>query len=329
MAAPVSVVVTVRNDRDGLADLLPALAAQRLAPAEIVIVDAGSADGSAELIAYWTARGLPIRTLDAPDAGISAGRNLGVAAARHDRVAVTDAGCRPEPGWLEALARGLERNAFVAGVYEVEPATPFEHAVAVALYPDVDELREPTAFAGAWQRLFGRRFEAARATGRSMAFTRAAWEAAGGFPETVDAGEDVTFSAALVAAGSHELAPDAVVTWRGRRTWRANLRMYWRYAEGEAILGAQPRALVRGLAWVLAAALLARGPLARVAVAAGAGAYVSLPLARARRRGLSPWHWWRIPALIALKDVAMLAGTIAGIAESRLGVTLKGSTRRS
>jgi GT2 family glycosyltransferase len=314
--AAISIVVTARDDRDGLAELLAALAVQRRPADEIVIVNAGSSDGSDELIAYWRGRGLPLVVRKLPGAGISAGRNHGIAAAINEHIAITDAGCRPQPDWLGALARELETHDFVAGTYEVERATPFEHAVAVSLYPDLEELRaRPGPLGRTWLRLFGRTFRVDRATGRSMAFTRACWRAAGGFPEQVNTGEDVAFStAALASARRATLAPDAVVRWRGRQTWSANARMYWRYAEGDAILGAQPRAFIRGGAWALAGLLLlSGGRRGRAMVSAGALAYVSLPVARARRTGLAFRHWWRIPGVLALKDLAMLGGTLAGL----------------
>lgn len=314
--AAISIVVTARDDREGLAELLPALAAQRRPADQIVIVDAGSSDGSDELIAYWRGRGLPLVLRKLPGAGISAGRNHGIASASNEHIAITDAGCRPRPDWLGALARELDTHDFVAGTYEVERATPFEHAVAVSLYPDVGDLRARLGLLErAWLGLFGRSFRVDRATGRSMAFTRACWRAAGGFPERVNAGEDVAFStAALASARRATLAPDAVVCWRGRQTWTANARMYWRYAEGDAILGAQPRAFIRGGAWALAGLLLlSGGGRGRAMVSAGALAYASLPLTRARRSGLAIRHWWRIPGVLALKDLAMLGGTLAGL----------------
>ena len=316
MAVAVSIVVTVLNDRGGLSELLPALAAQDLGAREIVVVDAGSSDGTAELLAYWRERGLPLRAIQAPGVGISAGRNRGVQAAVEDCIAVTDAGCRPAPGWLAAMARELESYDFVAGTYTVDRDTPLEHAASVTLYPDVEELRpDLDLLTTAWLSAFGRRFRADRATGRSMAFRRSCWERAGGFPEHVNWGEDVAFSASALASGARgTLARDAVVAWRGRRTWRANALMYWRYAEGDAMLGLQPRAVARGAAWALAGLALARGGRAgRAAVLAGSGLYASLPARRAHRTGLAARHWWRLLALLAMKDLTMLGGTLAGL----------------
>jgi GT2 family glycosyltransferase len=316
VARGISIVTTVLNDRDGLAELLPALAAQLRQADEVVIVDAGSSDATDDILEYWRGRGLALRVLEEPGVGISAGRNRGIADARNEWIAITDAGCRPCEGWLDSLTRELERSDFVAGTYAVDRDTPFEHAVSVSLYPDVAEARHGVGpLASAWQRLFGRSFDVDRATGRSMAFTRACWRAVGGFPENVNAGEDVAFSrAAAAAAARSALAADATVAWRGRTSWRANAAMYWSYAEGDAIVGMQPRALARGAAWAIACALaLGGGRRGRIAVAAGAGIYSYLPAARAQRSGLAKRHWWRIPALLAMKDVAMLGGSVSGL----------------
>ena len=43
---PVSLIVTVRNDRHGFAELLDGIAAQTEMPDEIVVVDGGSHDGT-------------------------------------------------------------------------------------------------------------------------------------------------------------------------------------------------------------------------------------------------------------------------------------------
>ena len=122
---------------------------------------------------------MSLRVLSQPGANISAGRNAGIRAASHDWIAVTDAGCRPDPQWLEAIDSARTHADFVAGVYRVEGETALEHALADSLYPALEDLDRPSRALGLWQRAFGKRFDAASATGRSMAFTRAAWAAAG------------------------------------------------------------------------------------------------------------------------------------------------------
>jgi glycosyltransferase involved in cell wall biosynthesis len=298
-----SVVVTVRDDREELGLLLDALAAQTRPPTEVIIVDGGSADGTRELAEAWQPGTFPVRLIDAPGANISAGRNIGIDAAGQEWVACTDAGCRPVEGWLEAFE------------------TPFERALAVALYPQPDEIGDDSIFVRGWQRLFGKRYEASRAATRSIAFTKTAWRAAGGFPEHVYAGEDPAFSQAVLHAGLEvALVPEAAVHWRPRPTWSANAHMYRTYARGSVGTGAFARHLVRALAWGAAPVLLVfGGTLGRLAVLAWWAAYVSLPLRRAHRAGMPVSEWWRLPLVIAMKDLSQLAGATMGVADRLRG----------
>ena len=149
-----------------------------------------------------------------------------------------------------------------------------------------------------------------------MAFTRAAWEAAGGFPEQLYAGEDVAFSAAVLAAGLRgELVGGAVVDWRPRPTWRANARMYVIYARGDVRQGNSARHLIRAATW-LALPFLARSQVGRAAIAVWALGYSAVPIARARRRGNGPGVVCRIPLAIALKDLSQITGAALGLADA-------------
>jgi cellulose synthase/poly-beta-1,6-N-acetylglucosamine synthase-like glycosyltransferase len=315
-----SVVITVRDDAEALGRLLDALAAQTRRPDEVIVVDGGSRDGTVELLARWADGPLPLRVEEAPEANIAAGRNAGVRAARHEWIACTDAGCVPDQEWLAALAAAGAGADFVGGVYEVDARTPFERTLAVALYPSVDEIERPSAWVRLWQLTFGRRFAAAQTTGRSMAFTRMVWRAVGGFPERLYAGEDVSFSAAVAASGARTtLAPRALVRWRPRPTWPANVRMYVSYGRGDIRAGRLHRHVLRLVAWTVVSRLAFRPGTGRRVAGACAVAYLSLPLRRAQLAGLPRAWWWRIPLVIAMKDLSQIAGAAVGLLDAARG----------
>src|SRR5919198_6140057 len=188
---PVSLIVTVRDDRPGFAELLDAIAAQQELPDEIVIVDGGSTDGTLDELTARTDKLPPVRVFVAPDSNIGAGRNIAVREARHDWIACTDAGCRPVPGWLAALKRARQSADIAAGTWVVEGDTPLDRAVACAHYPVLEEVHDEDPLVRLAHRLFGRDFRAEQAGGRSMAFSRAAGEAAGGLAGDVYARGDL------------------------------------------------------------------------------------------------------------------------------------------
>jgi len=49
-------------------------------------------------------------------------------------------------------------------------------------------------------------------------------------------------------------------------------------------------------------------------------AYLALPLHRAHRSRLELKGWWRIPALIAVKDIAQIVGALQGAVDHVRGV---------
>lgn len=323
---PITVVVTVLDEREAVGPLVEALLAQLRGRDELMIVDGGSTDGTAEVIAAIAGREQGrVTFLQRPGTNISEGRNAGVRQARNDVIACTDAGCLPAAGWLDAFraAFGAAPSPdLVTGVYEVAAQGPFEHAMSAACYPQIDENPSGNGAIALYGRLFGRTFDPTLPTGRSMAFTRKAWELVGGFPEHLATSEDISFGRAISAAGMRcVLAPGASVRWSQRPDAASTARMYYRYGVGGGRTG-DPKLIGRDLlravvypAGIVLAVWAGWG--GRAVVGAGAGAYLSVPVWRALRRPNQPFTTAFVPLAVALKDVSKAAGCLAGLLGKR------------
>ncbi len=319
---PMSVVTTVLDEAGPTDVLLTALRAQLAADDEVIVVDGGSTDPTVEVVRQHAVEDARIRLIVAAGAGISRGRNVGVAAATNDLIACTDAGCLPAPDWLGALRRAVSARSDAdlwTGTYRVTARTAWERALAVTAYPQVDELPARTPWVALYGRLFGRRFDASMPTGRSVAFTRAAWRRAGGFPEDLATGEDVTFGRRIVqTGGTAVLTRDAEVAWTQRPTLAGNLRMFMKYGEGSGY-SLHPRLLgrdfARAIAYPVGAGILAGGgPRLRAAASVAAGAYLSVPLARALRGPQPARTAALVPAMAAARDISKAAGALSALA---------------
>lgn len=319
-SAPVSVVTTVLNEANVIDRLLgllvPQLAEDR---DEIVVVDGGSTDDTADRVQSWASKDARIRLLRRPGSTISAGRNAAVHAARNSLIACTDAGCYPDPDWLAQLRAAAAEPVppdLITGVYRADGQGPLSWAMSAVGYPVPEEARHPGPWTRAYFRLFGRGLDAAMPTGRSMAFSRSAWQDAGGFPEHLRTAEDVLFGRAVVGAGHRAvLASAAEVGWEQRPTLRQTAAMYFRYGEGGG-RAADPRLvgrdMARACAYGVGLAAMVTGPRARFAAGTAFVAYVSLPLTRAVRRR----HWSALPLVpfaAAVRDLAKVAGAGRGL----------------
>lgn len=221
---PFSVIATVRNERESIAAFVDSLLAQTLAPAEIVIVDGASTDGTLDILQRYARDGHI--ALISQDCNISEGRNLGIAAASHEWIAATDAGCRAEPDWLEQLARaavGEEAPDVIAGNYAFETHNDFELASVLATdAPDREDSDQARYYPSS----------------RSIAFRRSAWNTVGGYPEWLYAAEDTLYNIRLRELGLRfTFARDARVWWRPRQTLRGLYRQYFNYARGNGRIG--------------------------------------------------------------------------------------------
>ncbi|NNG35168.1 glycosyltransferase [Nakamurella aerolata] len=314
---PLSVVVTVLNEGDATATLVEDLAPQLLPGDELIIVDGGSTDGSLQQLRQLRADVPQLQVLEHPGAGISQGRNIGIAAAGNEFVVCTDVGCVPVPGFLAAYRRAFalpEPPALVSGVYRVTARNAMELAQALACYPQPSEVRRRSLLVRGYTAVFGTGFDPRFAVGRCVGFTKTAWRQVGGFPEHLATGEDVSFGLAIAEHGDCLGAVDGEVAWQQRDGVAATWRMYRGY--GRASTDGGDRALLvrdgaRALAYLATPALLAsrRG---RWMAAAGAAGYLSLPVVRALRVGAGPAAIGLLPVAMAVKDLGKVAGALQG-----------------
>jgi len=242
----VSVIATVLNEGPAIHRLLDSLIAQTRAPDEVVIVDGGSTDDTLSILQAYANEGrLQLRVLVEPKANISRGRNLAIAAARGDVIASTDAGVRLTPEWLAELVAPFDSEnppQVVSGFFVPDPHSLFEIAMGATALPTRSDIN-PDRFLP---------------SSRSVAFTRAAWEASGGYPEWLDYCEDLIFDFRLRDLyHPFAFAPRAVAHFRPRSHVRSFFKQYYLYARGDGKADLwRKRHAIRYLTYLVAVPLL-------------------------------------------------------------------------
>jgi glycosyltransferase involved in cell wall biosynthesis len=117
----VSVIMPVLNEARRITASLDALAGQDDAPTfEVIVVDNGSRDTTAELV---RAHPIGARIETERARGPYAARNTGIAVARGEILAFTDADCLPEPRWLAEGLAAIESGADLVGGCIVQMAS--------------------------------------------------------------------------------------------------------------------------------------------------------------------------------------------------------------
>ncbi|MXW03976.1 MAG: glycosyltransferase [Gemmatimonadetes bacterium] len=103
---PVSVVIPTYNREDRLPSAIRSVLEQTAPPAEIIVVDDGSTDGTPALVRTFPG----VRFLRQENQGVSAARNHGISAAKHDWIALLDSDDEWLPRKLERQWSALERD---------------------------------------------------------------------------------------------------------------------------------------------------------------------------------------------------------------------------
>ncbi len=219
----VSVVVCAYNAAETLEDNLRSLERLTYPDYEIILVNDGSKDRTGEI----GRRHEKVRVVDIPNGGLSAARNVGLAAATGEIVAYTDADTRVDPDWLTFLVQPfLRSNVVGSGGPNVVPPDDRPMAQCIARAPG-----------GPTHVLLDDR-TAEHVPGCNMAFRRDALVAIGGFnPIYLRAGDDVDVCWRLQARGWRIGFAGSALVWHHHR---GTVKAYWKqqvgYGEGETWL---------------------------------------------------------------------------------------------
>jgi len=221
----VSVVVCAHDAADTIDDCLTSVAALTYPSMEVIVVNDGSRDATASIARQHAG----VRVIDVPNGGLSAARNVGLAAATGEIVAYTDADARVDADWLTYLVQPmLVSDVAGAGGPNVVPQDDPWVAQCVARAPG-----------GPTHVMLDDRI-AEHVPGCNMAFRRDALLSIDGFnPVYLRAGDDVDICWRLQAKGLRiGFAPSALV-WHHHR---ASVKAYWHqqvgYGEAETWLDA-------------------------------------------------------------------------------------------
>jgi glycosyltransferase involved in cell wall biosynthesis len=319
----VSVVVPLYNEEDEVTQLIAAISSQLRPDDELLAIDDASSDRTLDELKSMEVRVPQLTVVSLPtNRGASAARNAGVARASHELIVCTDAGNEIPAEWLSAMRGALcdaPQPDLVAGCFRVSTRTAWERAMAVSLYPDVEDVRQPGLLVRLYSRIFGRSFSASRPIGRSLAFRRAAWHRVGGFREDLRAAEDTAFGLAIDREGRCSVQSDGAVVWRQHRSLLATARMFASYGRGDGLQGERVviiRNTVRATSAVAAPVLLLIGNrVLRRLVLVAAGAYVSFPFWKLRHQPAPFRTAALVPIALATKDLAKAYGCLRGLLE--------------
>ena len=219
----VSVVICAYNAEPTMEACLTSLQALRYPAFEVIVVDDGSTDRTGAIADRFEG----IHVIHQENKGLSAARNVGIAASLGEIVAFTDSDCVVDPDWLHYLvATFLQTGLRAVGGPNLPPPEDSVVAACVAASP------------GGPQHVLLDDVEAEHIPGCNMAFRREVLNEIGGFdPIYRSAGDDVDVCWRLQDRGYRIGFSPAAMVWHFRRnTMRAYIGQQKGYGKAEALL---------------------------------------------------------------------------------------------
>jgi len=128
----VAVIIATRNRPDLIEDAVNSVLAHDDVPFELLIVDQSDGTATADTLAKTIEADARGRYLATPSRGLSAARNVGIAATSAEIVCFTDDDCRVRAGWLQSHLDWYERDDSLGAVFgPVEPPPDYDWSAGV------------------------------------------------------------------------------------------------------------------------------------------------------------------------------------------------------
>lgn len=227
---PVSVIVCAHDEAENLKELVPLLLSQDYPEFEVIIVNDRSNDSTFDLLLHESKKDSRLKMVNVKDTpphvnGKKYGITLGIKAANHEWILLTDADCRPNGNqWIQSMSRYFDEGAqFVIGFspYQSKPGflnrfIRFETILTAIQYFAFGWLKNP--YMG---------------VGRNLAYRKSKFLEEKGFNNFLHlTGGDDDLYVNLHARGGNtrlEIGPESQVFSVPERTWRSFFRQKIRH----------------------------------------------------------------------------------------------------